>query len=81
MTQVFNLAWLIIVFPALGLTFNAFFSTRFREEIASYVAIAASGLAFLMSLLMLFALMGLSPQDRSVQVPLYTWLASGNFHI
>ena len=81
MTQVFNLAWLIIVFPALGVTFNAFFSTRFKQEIASYVAIAASGLAFLMSLLVLFALMGLPQEHRSVSVPLYTWLASGNFHL
>lgn len=78
---VFDFAWLIIVFPAVGVIFNSFFSTRFKEEIASYVAIAASGLAFLMSLLVLTALMGLPPDERSVQVPLYTWLASGNFRL
>jgi len=57
MNVIFNLTWLIIVFPVIGLTFNAFFSTRFKEEIASYVAIAASGLSFLMSLIVLIALM------------------------
>ena len=66
MKWVFDIAWLIIIFPALGLTFNAFFSTRFKEEIASYVAIAASGLAFVMSALVLIALMGLPPEARSV---------------
>jgi NADH-quinone oxidoreductase subunit L len=72
-------AWLIIVFPVIGLTFNAFFSTRFKEEIAGYIAIAASGLSFVMSVLVLIALMGLSPDVRTVHVPLYTWAAIGNF--
>jgi NADH-quinone oxidoreductase subunit L len=81
MNGVFGLAWLIIAFPAMGLIFNAFFSTRFREEVASYVAIAASGLAFLMSVLALIALMGLPPEARSVNVPLYTWAAIGNFRL
>ena len=73
MTGILNLAWLIIIFPALGLTFNAFFSTRFKEEIASYVAIAASGLSFVMSVWVLIALWGLPPEGRSIHVPLYTW--------
>jgi len=81
MNGVFGLAWLIIAFPAMGVIFNSFFSTRFREEIASYVAIAASGLAFLMSVLVLIALMGLPPEARSVNVPLYTWAAIGNFRL
>ena len=38
---VFDLSWLIFVFPAFGVIFNSFVSTRFKEEIASYVAIAA----------------------------------------
>jgi NADH-quinone oxidoreductase subunit L len=81
MTGILNLAWLIIIFPAMGLTFNAFFSTRFKEEIASYVAIAASGLAFVMSALVLIALMGLLPEARSVHVPLYTWAVIGNMKL
>ena len=81
MTGILNLAWLIIVFPALGLTFNAFFSTRFKEEIASTIAIAASGLAFLMSALVLIALMGLPPEARSVHVPLYTWAVIGTMKL
>jgi len=78
---VFDFAWLIIIFPVIGLTFNAFFSTRFKEEIASYVAIAASGLSFLMSLVVLIALMGLPPDARTVHVPLYTWAVIGNFKL
>jgi NADH:ubiquinone oxidoreductase subunit 5 (subunit L)/multisubunit Na+/H+ antiporter MnhA subunit len=62
---VFDFAWLIVVFPALGVIFNSFFSTRFKEEIASYVAIAASGLSFLMSVIVLIALMSLPPEARS----------------
>src|SRR4030042_5270588 len=81
MTGILNMAWLIIVFPALGLTFNAFFSTRFKEEIASTIAIAASGLAFLMSVLVLIALLGLPPEARSVHVPLYTWGVIGNMRL
>jgi NADH-quinone oxidoreductase subunit L len=78
---VFDFAWLIIVFPALGVIFNSFFSTRFKEESASYVAIAASGLSFLMSLIVLIALMSLPPEARSINVRLYTWVTSGNFHL
>ncbi len=81
MTGILNLAWLIIIFPAVGLTFNAFFSAQFKEEIASYVAIAASGLSFLMSLIVLIALIGQSPDTRSVHVPLYTWAVIGNFKL
>ena len=50
MTGVFNLAWLITIFPAVGLILNAFFSRRFKEEVASYIAIAASGLSIFDSL-------------------------------
>ena len=74
-------AWLIIAFPAIGVIFNSFFSTRFKEEIASYVAIAASGLSFLMSLLVVVALMGLAPDERHIEIPLYTWVTSGSFHL
>ena len=78
---VFDFAWLIIVFPALGVIFNSFFSTRFKDQVASYVAIAASGLSFLMSVIVLIALMSLPPESRSINVQLYTWVASGNFHL
>ncbi len=81
MTGIFDLAWLIILFPAVGLTFNTFFSTRFKEEIASYVAIAASGLSFVVSALVLIALWGLPPEGRSIHVPLYTWAAIGSFKL
>ena len=81
MTGILNLAWLIIAFPAIGLTFNAFFSMRFKEEIASTIAIAASGLAFVMSALVLIALMGLPSEARSVHVPLYTWAVIGNMKL
>ena len=74
-------AWLIIAFPAIGVIFNSFFSTRFKEEIASYVAIAASGLSFVMSLLVVIVLIGLPPEERHVEIPLYTWITSGNLHL
>ena len=82
MTGIFDLAWLIIVFPVFGLTFNAFLSRRFKDEkIASYVAIAASGLSFVMAALVFAALWGLPPEERTLRVPLYTWVAIGNLKL
>jgi NADH-quinone oxidoreductase subunit L len=81
MIGILNLAWLIIVFPVVGLTFNAFFSTRFKEGVASAIAIAASALSFVMSALVLVTLSGLPPEARSVHVPLYTWAVIGNFKL
>lgn len=81
MTEILNLAWLIIVFPAAGLTFNAFLSRRFKAEVAGYVAIAALGLSFLMSALVFAALWGLPPDERTIRVPLYTWAVVGDLKL
>lgn len=81
MTEILNLAWLIIVFPAAGLTFNAFLSRRFKAEVAGYVAIAASGLSFLMSALVFAALWGLPPDERTIRTPLYTWAVVGDLKL
>jgi len=78
---VFDFAWLIILLPALGVIWNAFFSARLREEIASYVAIAASGLSFLMSVIVLIALMSLPPEARAIHVRLYEWAVLGHMRL
>ncbi len=81
MTGIFNLAWLIILFPAVGVIFNSLFSTRFREEVASTVAILASALSFVVSLLVVIALLGLPPDQRVVHVPGYNFLTIINLKI
>ena len=45
-----SLAWLIPLFPVLGVLINGLFGARYVREKAGYVACAATGLSFLVVL-------------------------------
>ncbi len=80
MSEVFNTAWLIIVLPIAGLLINLIFGRRMGERGIGAVAVTAAGASFVLSLLVVIALLGLPGEERmighGVDVPLYTF-----FHI
>ncbi len=79
--QVFRLAWLIIIFPVIGLLINTFGGRDRSEKEIGLTAVFASGASFVMSLLVIAALFNLSPEARAigqgVDVPLFTFFSLG----
>ncbi|MBI4495503.1 MAG: NADH-quinone oxidoreductase subunit L [Deltaproteobacteria bacterium] len=70
---------LVPLFPALGFGINLFFGRRMSKGAVGFVACAAIGLSFLVSLMLFFDLLRLPPAGRSVENVLYTWILSGEF--
>ncbi|HSR13257.1 MAG TPA: NADH-quinone oxidoreductase subunit L [Thermodesulfobacteriota bacterium] len=75
----FDYIGLIPLFPAVGFMINLFFGRRISKGAVGFVACAAIGLSFVVSLLILQALLQLPPDQRSEGRVLYTWIASGDF--
>jgi NADH-quinone oxidoreductase subunit L len=70
---------LIPLFPAIGFTLNLFFGRRMSKGAVGFIACAAIGLSFLVSLLVFTDLLRLAPANRSVEKILYRWIISGEF--
>ena len=70
---------LIPLFPAIGFAINLFFGRRMSKGAVGFIACAAIGLSFLVSLLVLLDLLKLPPAARSVEKVLYPWILSGEF--
>jgi len=70
---------LIPLFPAIGFAINLFFGRRMSKGAVGFIACAAIGLSFLVSLLIFADLLKLAPANRSVEKILYTWILSGEF--
>src|SRR5512135_1747311 len=79
--QIFNLAWLIIVIPVIGLLINTFGGKHRSEAEIGWTAVIASGGAFLVSLLVVIGLLGMPEEARAlnhgVDVPLFTFFQLG----
>jgi NADH-quinone oxidoreductase subunit L len=70
---------LIPLFPAIGFAVNLFLGRRISKGAVGFIACAAIGLSFLVSLLLFSALLKLPPTGRSVESIIYTWILSGEF--
>jgi NADH-quinone oxidoreductase subunit L len=73
--------WLVLVFPTLGVLINGFFSRRLGRKLVGYLACIAVGLSFIVSLLTCWGLIQLPPENRSVDVVLYTWTSVSDFAV
>ncbi|MCC6955968.1 MAG: NADH-quinone oxidoreductase subunit L [Anaerolineales bacterium] len=82
--QFFGLVPWIVFFPVIGLLFNIAFGKKILErgpageKIVGWVASIASGLVFLVSVLLLVSLLG-HPEGKTV--PLAEWIKIGNFQV
>ena len=75
-----ELAWLILVFPALGTLINLFFGDKLRERGIHLIASSAVVLSFVVSLGLFFSLSGLDEHHRTATVHLWDWITIGSFH-
>jgi NADH-quinone oxidoreductase subunit L len=79
--DVLDLIWLVPALPLFGAAFLLLFGKRIGDPIAGWIASALLGLAFLVSIVMFFALRDLPPEHRQNVVNLFTWLPSGGLKV
>src|SRR5512139_157267 len=70
---------LIPLFPAIGFAVNLFFGRRISKGAVGFIACAAIGLSFLVSLMVFSALLKLPAAGRSVEKIIFPWILSGEF--
>ncbi|MFQ5861663.1 MAG: NADH-quinone oxidoreductase subunit L [Candidatus Brocadiales bacterium] len=76
---VFNLLWLVPAIPLLGAGFNCLLGPRVGNFAVSIVGCASIGLAFLLSVLIFRAFLGLPPEERQIEFCVFQWIVSGSF--
>ena len=74
----FNLVPWIVFFPTLGLLINIIFGGRMSEKAIGTVASLASGLSFVVAVLLAISL---SAHPEAVVVPLADWIVIGNLYL
>ncbi|MGC8827843.1 MAG: NADH-quinone oxidoreductase subunit L, partial [Anaerolineae bacterium] len=70
-------AWLMLLFPLLGVLINAFFGRRIGKRAVSWAACSVIGLSFLVALGVLVGIAG----STGVEQPLFTWISAGSFRV
>jgi len=80
-------AWLIPVFPLIGVLVNAIFGRWLGRRVVAIIASLAVGAAFVMALLVFGAMLGLPVEaesggsDRVRIISLFSWIAAGDLRI
>ncbi|MGB9592589.1 MAG: NADH-quinone oxidoreductase subunit L [Anaerolineae bacterium] len=74
-----NYAWLVLLFPLVGVIINAFFGRYLGKRGAGILASAMVGLSFIGAVWMFVELLGL--KDRVVTRPLFDWISVGDFNV
>jgi NADH-quinone oxidoreductase subunit L len=72
-----NSIWIVPLCPFIGAILNGFFGRRYSKTTVGQLAIAAVGLAFLMSLAALVTFV--SGPESQYQIAVFTWIASGPY--
>ena len=76
--QFFNLAPWIVFFPVIGLLINMVIGGRLNEKVIGTLASLASGLAFVVSVLLAVSLVG---HPEGEVIPLVDWINIGELHV
>ncbi len=77
---VFNLIWLVPTLPLAGAVANFFFGRRLGRR-SGVVASAAVGLAFVVSVALLFGLLSRDSSSRLIVQHLYSWVPVGSLDV
>ena len=79
--DVLDLLWLVPLLPLLGAAILLFAGRRIGEPKAGYLASSLMALAFVVSVVMFFALHNLPEEERAHVTTIFTWLPSGGLHV
>jgi NADH-quinone oxidoreductase subunit L len=74
-----ELAYLIPLFPLLGVVLNSFFMRGRSEKAVGSLGAAMIGLSFVFACGALIEMLGMEPAGRHLDLNLFTWIAAGNF--
>jgi NADH-quinone oxidoreductase subunit L len=74
-------AWLMLLFPTIGLIIISFFGTRLRVNIVGWLASLVVALSFVVAAAVFVQMLGLPPEERSQRVPLWSWMVAGDFQV
>ena len=77
----FDYAWLMLLFPAIGLVVISFFGTRLSKNIVGWLASLMVALSFVVAVAVFVQMLGLPADERSQRVPLWSWMTVGDFHV
>ncbi|HDL90203.1 MAG TPA: NADH-quinone oxidoreductase subunit L [Thermodesulforhabdus norvegica] len=72
---------LVALIPALGAFINVLFGYRWNKTLVHSVGVGSVGIAFLLSALAFYQLLGLPPHERFIEVPFYKWMVSGGLSL
>ena len=73
--------WLIPLFPLIGFLINGLVGKSLPKKMVGTIGSAAVGLSFLLTVAIFLELLKLPADARSVEKVMYTWIASGPFHV
>jgi len=73
--------WLVPAFPLAGMLINGFFGKRLGKALAGLVACAVVFASLIVSALVFADLLRRGIHDAPYTVRLFTWIASGDFHV
>ncbi len=77
-----NYAALIPLFPLIGFVIVAFFGKRIKnEKLIGGIASSAILASFVTAITVFVGLVNRAPEDRSVIVKVYSWIATGSFNV
>jgi NADH-quinone oxidoreductase subunit L len=72
---------LIPLFPLAGFVINASLGKRLPKGASGALASLAMIASFVVAVLAVIQVAGLAPEHRAIEQTLYTWIASGDFHV
>ena len=79
--DVLDYIWIVPLLPLFGAALLLLFGRRIGEPVAGWIASTLMVLAFVASLVMLFALLDLPAEARLQVHTLYTWLPAGSLQV
>jgi NADH-quinone oxidoreductase subunit L len=74
-------AWLMLLFPAIGLIVISLLGTRLSKNIVGWLASLVVALSFMVAAAVFVQMLGLPPEERSQRVPLWSWMVAGDFQV
>jgi NADH-quinone oxidoreductase subunit L len=77
----FDLAWLLLAFPAAGVLINLFVGHRLGRRAIGWIASGAVIATFVVAVGLFFSLLGLPAEERIVTKHLWDWITIGEFKV